>query len=443
MPRVLHHGGPKERGHPQRVFLATPLAGSAVNAAYAHALFDTQQALAQAGIPSEFEILAENCHVDDGRNRLVRDFLETECTDLVFLDADVRWYGRDLVNLLGYDREVVGGVYPLKQDEEGFPVKFLQERKYLQTEPDGLLEVEGVPAGFLRIRRRALERLTANSPGFKAKDDWPDRRKIPIIFERVLDGDRHGGDYVFCRKWRAMGGRIYVPPEMMFEHFGETFWRGSLGSHLRKRNGIAHPALNSAMKILRDLPEDPAPEIFVDLVRGWDNHWSSTPELLLTLYTLARLSFGPILETGTGVSTLVLGVFAARGREVYSLEHDPIWAQHARRALEEHGLDPGIVRYCPLESYNRDYLWYGALPEIPELSFVLCDGPPRVYGRGGLFKHLRAQIQGATVLADDMNSPTEFNMLNRWAEANSREIQIIGKQRPFAICRPSKARRAA
>lgn len=442
MPRVLHHGGPRDRGHPQRVFLATPLAGGAVGAAYAHALFDTQQALAQAGIASELEILAENCHVDDGRNRLVRDFLETECTDLVFLDADVRWHGRDLVELLGYDRDVVAGVYPLKQDEEGFPVKFLQDRPTLQAEPDGLLEVEGVPTGFLRIRRPVLETLAAASPGFKAKDDWPERRKIPLVFERVLDGDRHGGDYVFCRKWRALGGQIYVNPEMVFEHFGETFWRGSLGNHLRQRNGIVHPALAGAIEALRELPADPAPELFIELVRGWDNPWSATPELLLTLYHLAHSGSGPILETGTGVSTLILGMFAAQGRAVYSLEHDPIWAQQARVALERHGLDPGIVHYCPLES-REGGLWYGALPEIPDLSLVLCDGPPRAYGRGGLFQALARQIRGATIVADDMNSPTERDLVSRWAAAHHREVHIIGTQRSFAVCRPPAVTQAA
>ncbi|MDP3940660.1 MAG: hypothetical protein Q8R92_21315, partial [Deltaproteobacteria bacterium] len=75
----------------QSVFIATP-AYESVKAGYALSLAKTVEELTRRGIPRTINLLFGNCHVDDGRNELVRDFLDnTRCTDLVFIDADVMW----------------------------------------------------------------------------------------------------------------------------------------------------------------------------------------------------------------------------------------------------------------------------------------------------------------------------------------------------------------
>jgi acetone carboxylase gamma subunit len=42
-------------------------------------------------------LLSGNCHVDDARNSVVREFLASDCTELVFIDADVSWEPETLV----------------------------------------------------------------------------------------------------------------------------------------------------------------------------------------------------------------------------------------------------------------------------------------------------------------------------------------------------------
>ena len=84
MPRMFHR---PVAGSGQRVFLATPCYGG-LSAGYAFALFASSAALSKAGMVAELAIYSGNCHVDDSRHTLVADFLASECTDLVFLDAD-------------------------------------------------------------------------------------------------------------------------------------------------------------------------------------------------------------------------------------------------------------------------------------------------------------------------------------------------------------------
>src|SRR5687767_1370041 len=85
-----------------------------LSAPFVHSLFSSQ-----ANIPHrmDLEIFSGNCHVDDGRNRLVRDFLETDCEQLIFLDADVFWLDAELKKLIEHDADIVAGIYPMKNDD--------------------------------------------------------------------------------------------------------------------------------------------------------------------------------------------------------------------------------------------------------------------------------------------------------------------------------------
>jgi hypothetical protein len=108
----FYEEGPPAEG--RKVLLAIPTYEKP-DTSLAFALSRSREALTSAGIQSALIILEGNCHVDDARNSLVRDFLESDCTDLVFLDADVTWEPKGLVALCERDEDIVGGVYPYRR----------------------------------------------------------------------------------------------------------------------------------------------------------------------------------------------------------------------------------------------------------------------------------------------------------------------------------------
>jgi hypothetical protein len=87
---------------------------------------------------------------------------------------------------------------------------------------------------------------------------------------------------------------------------------------------------------------------------------------------------GPILECGSGLSTILLGLVADRtGNEVWSLEHSTFWAERVRSTLKRHNLQ--CVRLCQSELRNCGaYLWYDPPKDTmpKDFSLVVCDGPP-------------------------------------------------------------------
>ncbi len=227
---------------PQGVCLAVPSYG-AMSAAFVYALTASVRALALANIPHSLLILNGNCHVDDARNSLVRQFLSGDSTDLFFLDADISWCSADLLNMLTHDADVVAGVYPMKQDIEAYPCRLLKTDTVVR--PDGLIEVEGVPGGFLRIRRHVLELMASRAQSYLERPD--DATHTPLIFERHLNQDaRFSGDYVFCRKWRELGGHIFVDAAIRFDHVGEKAWSGTFGEWLLRRQHDHRYELSSA-----------------------------------------------------------------------------------------------------------------------------------------------------------------------------------------------------
>lgn len=405
-----------------RIFIAVPSYAGGAGAPFLASLFESVQALDAAGIAADFAIEAGNCHIDDARNSLVTTFLETDCTDLVFIDADVGWRASDLVKLVQYDRDVVAGIYPKKQEKAEFPVRALPGER--MASPDGLVEVEGVPTGFLRIRRSVLERLAEKAPKFIGSDG----REYPLIFERTLEaGHRWSGDYAFCRKWKAAGGKIYVDPEMFFTHEGAKEWEGRLGDFWRRRAGLEPERF---VRALRAVQADRATaEDYVTLSEAWGNEWAAPPGFLAAAAKFGR-KHQPVLECGSGLSTLVLG---AMGVEVHSLEHDLGWYRRVKGALERYGLTSVTLTYAPLDRAG----WYTS-PFGPNTEFgmVLIDGPPRAYGRDGLFHVLGHAIANAVWLMDDADDPAQLAMLEAEAAKLGRTVDVLDAGRKIALSKP-------
>jgi predicted O-methyltransferase YrrM len=195
-------------------------------------------------------------------------------------------------------------------------------------------------------------------------------------------------------------------------------------------NRLAHPGSLSGARLSASLAHQ--------LVHGWANEkMSASEEFLQAIFRYASESPGPILECGSGLSSLVLGIAAQQSRQqVWSLEDDPFWASVVRSALARFDIDTVQVCASPLRNYG-DYEWYD--PPRHKLSndfaLVVCDGPQGTTpgGRYGLLpvlgQHLRA---GCVILLDDATRAGEQQVLARWANELHVSHEMFGSAKPFA-----------
>lgn len=151
-------------------------------------------------------------------------------TDLVMIDDDVLWEPGALVRLLDHPCDVVAGVYPKRMDPLQFPCKPVAGA---QSDANGLLEMELVPTGFLRITRGALEKMMAAYPERMYGDDHIATGTAWAFFMVELvkpkDGATNelwGEDYTFCRLWRDTGGKIFADTLLCFQHIGRKAYEG-------------------------------------------------------------------------------------------------------------------------------------------------------------------------------------------------------------------------
>lgn len=418
---ILHHA-PASRGG-RRIFIAIPSYGD-LPALTAFSLFESRAAISDVEI--ELYILCGHCHVDDARNMCVDKFLKSDADEFMFIDADIGWFAEDLARFLNHDRDVVAAVYRKKGDEEDYPCQLIPGE--IWADSDGLIEVHAVPTGFLKIKRHVLEAMSEKFPKFRPdskSDKW-----ISEIFCRSIDvqGSRVSGDINFCHRWRVMGGKIYVDPELVLEHSGEKRWSGSFGSFLRRSNGLdLIPGIQRIKNGTFDRKE---------VIQLWDewghNDWTASHELVAASIDIARQAKGPIIECGSGLTSLVM---AAAGAEVHALEHDPVWLSKVLSAKERLDLPNLHVHFAPLENH-----WYSGYSKLPwkSVDIVLCDGPPRqMSDRDILFKVMEENgCRPRMIIKDDTMSLSEISF-------DGYEFEIIGELRRFAIGRRKVERKVA
>lgn len=154
------------------------------------------------------------------------------------------------------------------------------------------------------------------------------------------------------------------------------------------------------------------------MVDLWGNPWSvDAPLLDRILYWLAE-SAGPVLECGSGVSTLAMAAgLSGTPRRLLTLEDDIRWAERVRKSLPRDMRPDLDLLVRPLVNHGG-YDWYDVdETSIPgSIGFVFCDGPPGSTrgGRRGLEPLLLDRLApGAIVLFDDTYRPTEREIVGR------------------------------
>jgi len=417
MPKLFHK---RLNAKGSKVFLTTPVTGSPV-AGYTFAIHETMMQAVINQVPIEYCLYQGDCHVDDARNKLVAEFLKTDCEKLMFIDSDIEWNAKELIRLVQHDVDVVAGIYPHKSDTLTFPVALLGETV---EEINNLIEVAAVPTGFLCIKRHVLETLAEQAEKFEDKSTG---ETIPLIFERTVNnGKRMGGDFTFCYKWREIGGKIHIDHEIELTHVGETTYTGCIAHENRKANLGAVGA--GLMEIVNDKVSS---ETYNDMVTEWGNAWAVDAGLLSALAEIK--SEGDVLEFGSGLSSLVLAVKNPH-HEIHCLEHDAEWKKLIDLSLKKYNIKNVTVHHCGLIQKEDGSYWYDFDFDKYDFKLIFCDAPPREYkSRQNVFEMIPSESR-ALFIADDADTKGFIDAFNNWEY--ERDSYILGKERKFLVSKP-------
>jgi hypothetical protein len=212
-----------------KLFIATPAFQGKVNIQYAVGLTDTILLLKEQGIQTAFLMSKSGSLLCAERNRLTAHFLKTDCTHMLCIDSDLGWPPQAVVEMLKKDKDFIAGVYPCRGENLFLFRPIYNENGSLKVE-DNLLEMDTIPAGFMLIKREVIEKMIADTPelAYCPKENKDDAAHG--LFEtKIIDGEFWGEDFIFCKRARASGFKIFVDPMIEFDHDGT---RGMLMSAL-------------------------------------------------------------------------------------------------------------------------------------------------------------------------------------------------------------------
>jgi hypothetical protein len=179
--------------------------------------------------------------------------------------------------------------------------------------------------------------------------------------------------------------------------------------------------------------ELPSRGILQSLSLGWGNDgYAANLDYLEEVAKNAATTEGPILECGSGLTTLLLGMLAGRrGVAVRSLEHSPEWQRRISTVLTQNRIANVEVLSSPLRDYGG-FSWYDPpLQKLPEnFRLVVCDGPPGMTkgGRYGLLPVFGGRLpQGTIIVLDDAGRPGEVELVNRWQHEVDLAVRVFSK----------------
>jgi hypothetical protein len=216
------------------LFIALPAYDFKVSLKLAISLAQFAQQAQQHGISIQIGSICGCSVVSRARNLLAQDMLDSDCTDLMFIDADINFEAADLFRLMAWTSD------PKKGIVAGIPRTRSTTKTYIGTldrDEDGQLTMNGmglvrakrVATAFMMVRRDVFETLDTAHPEWRYYDERSERT-VPCMFDFMLTEEGYiGEDYLFCDRAREHGFDIWVDPTIKLGHMGVQEYEGEFG----------------------------------------------------------------------------------------------------------------------------------------------------------------------------------------------------------------------
>jgi hypothetical protein len=111
---------------------------------------------------------------------------------------------------------------------QNYASPYIYNRVDNKNQEGNLIEVKESGTGFMMIKRRVFEELS-NSVNTYSSNQFDNAGKINKEYFSTMidDGILISEDYFFCRKWRSIGGKIYVDNTIKLSHIGSHVYQPS------------------------------------------------------------------------------------------------------------------------------------------------------------------------------------------------------------------------
>jgi hypothetical protein len=256
------------------LYILTPCFASICYVNYVNCIMKTRDLFYKYGIELHIEFCKNDSLVSRARNNLVaRAMANKKTTHILFIDNDITWNPEDILKLIIADKQLIGGVYPIKHYDWNKLIKdpsdetntnviqswidkknrsqlkdiipdnvFIQQKilryniNYLGSILDienNVAKVKHLATGFMMIKRCVIENMCKAFSSTKYVDDvgflqQHENEYAYALFDcGVEEGHYFSEDWLFCHRWTKMGGSIYIDVSINLTHTGIEDYQGS------------------------------------------------------------------------------------------------------------------------------------------------------------------------------------------------------------------------
>jgi hypothetical protein len=224
---------------------------------YASAVMQCVGTFGQAGIQMYYSFMMNESLITRARNSMAYDFMKSDATHLMFIDADIAFSPADIPRMVDADKDIICGIYPKKEInwvevqnavKSGVPPENLQfhtgafvlnlanGEKSKSGSINEPIEIANGGTGFMLIKRKVFEDLADKVPSYTndmyhAVDTVREVKVIKEYFATSIDEESNrllSEDYHFCKISRLAGFKVWCAPWASFSHTGTYNFSGQL-----------------------------------------------------------------------------------------------------------------------------------------------------------------------------------------------------------------------
>ena len=199
------------------LFVATPLADGRMHLGYTIGLLEVARDFA-----GRYRMDTQSGFLPRARDGLTHRFLESGASHMLNVDSDISWSADDAQALINTGLDFVSGCYATKTEDRKIPAAVLDGDEKAQ-----IVEAYFVPGGFLLVTRETVLKMVEHYGELRYHQDG--LGDVVGLWLPIYEGNRYySEDISFCRRWRSMGGKIWLHRGVILDHTGQATFRPKL-----------------------------------------------------------------------------------------------------------------------------------------------------------------------------------------------------------------------
>lgn len=240
-----------EGKYPYSVFIATPtLTGVRPN--YFQSALSTLNEFNRRRVDHGFCVLDGSSLITSARNSMLRSFIASGKTHCFMIDDDIGWTPDCMFRMMESGLDFVAGAVPMRMfntealeyavakgktkelhryaTQFNISMRDIGSGYEVNLDESGKAEITFAGTAFLMVTRRAVLEMMEKCGAEKYIDGG---KETHDLFDVAIKNSQYWGeDSAFCARWRAIGGKIYVFPDMTFSHMGPVCITGRFADAL-------------------------------------------------------------------------------------------------------------------------------------------------------------------------------------------------------------------